>query len=263
MDPHFRTCCRSSRASLHWSAMRASLVREGHAIHPRLFPHGQVFPTPSLLWRSPMMSHLVPLHRSCHHILPALPVLYLPLLLLQVGGYLPRYPSLVCCLRLIPRRTSGAEDHADCLPEISPQAHPIKQADQVIKCTLEPSGVRQCNHAISHVEEGSLVPTLLSMIAPILRALYHHRHRVYHHCIHHHIKYVGGERISLCHSTRSLKLRLVVSACPCYHCQLPPIRLEDPTGLGAHTVPFHDLQAPGTDQGVMSRIYWTACRIGA
>ena len=71
------------------------------------------------------------------------------------------------------------------------------------------------HHAIVHVEEVSLVPTLLSTLSPILRALYYHCHSVSHHGIHHYIKYGGGERISLYHSTRSLKRCPVVSARPC------------------------------------------------
>ena len=47
--------------------------------------------------------------------------------------------------------------------------------------------------------------------------LYHYRHQVFHHRIHHHIKYGGGERISFCHSTLSLKRCPIVSAGLCYH----------------------------------------------
>ena len=147
-----------------------------------------------------MLSHLVTRHRYCRHILPALLALDPSLLLLLVGGALPHYPSPVYQVRLIPRRLAGSEDYVDCLLGIILQERPIKQANQGIKCTLEPAGVRRCNHAIVHVEEGSLVPTLLSTLSPILRALYHHRHTVYQHRIHQKIKYGGGERISLSHS---------------------------------------------------------------
>ena len=103
------------------------------------------------------------------------------LLALPVGGAFPCDPSPVRHLQLIPHRLVGAADHADCLPDISPQANPIKQADQGVECNLEPSGVRQGNHVIVRVEEDILMPTLLSTLTPILRIRYHHRHLVAHH----------------------------------------------------------------------------------
>ena len=172
VDPHRRPCRLSARASLHWAYLRAFFGQEGHAIFPRIFPRGRGFPTPSRLCRSPMLSHLVTHHISRRHLLPALPVLYPSILSVLVGGALPRYPYPVRRLRLIPRRLSGAADHSDCIPDISPQAHPIKQADQVFKCTLDPEGVQRCNHDIFCIEDGSLVPTLLSTLSPLLRALY-------------------------------------------------------------------------------------------
>ena len=88
-----------------------------------------------------MLSHCVSPHRSCRHILLALPALEPSILLLPVGEALPRYLSPVCRLQLIPCRLAGAEYHANCLPGVFLQAHAIKQADQGIKCTLEPAGV--------------------------------------------------------------------------------------------------------------------------
>ena len=120
----------------------------------------------------------------------------------------------------------GAAVHSDCPTNISPQAHPIKHSDQGIKCTLEPARFQQCNHAIVRIEEGSLVPSLLSTITPLLLSLYHNHQPVLYHLIHHHIEYGGGERISLCYSTLSPKLLPVVSARHCYHRQPPLICLE-------------------------------------
>ena len=104
-------------------------------ICPQILPRVQGFQTPLRLYRSPMLSHLVSCHRSLCHLLPALPALDPYLLSLPLGGPLPRYPSLVCRLQLIPRRLKGAADHTNCITNISPQAHPIKKADQAIKCT--------------------------------------------------------------------------------------------------------------------------------
>ena len=33
-------------------------------------------------------------------------------------------------------RLTGVTDHADCLPDICLQAHPVKQANQGVKCAL-------------------------------------------------------------------------------------------------------------------------------
>ena len=59
---------------------------------------------------------------------------------LPVGGALHRDPSPVRRLQLIPCRLAGAADHADCLPNIGPQTHPIEQSDRGVKYTLEPAG---------------------------------------------------------------------------------------------------------------------------
>ena len=138
----FSSTCRY-RNKLHQAALWASLEREVHLVCPRLFPHGQVTPTPLRLCRSPMLSHRVSSHRYRRYFFTALPSLEPSLLSLPVGGVLPHYPSLVCRLRLIPRRLAGASDRDGCLPDVFQQAHSTKQADQGIKCTLETAGVRQ------------------------------------------------------------------------------------------------------------------------
>ena len=87
------------------------------------------------------------------------------------------------------------------------------------------SGVRQGNHDIVRVEEVSLMPTLLSTLALILRARYHYRHLVVYHRIHHQIKYGGGERISLRHPARSLERRPLINTCIYNHREPPPVCL--------------------------------------
>ena len=168
------------------------LAGKGHSICPLPIPCGRDYPDPSRLFHLPMLSHHMTRHRSLRHLLPTLPALNLSLLALPVGGALPRYSSPLHRPRLIPRRLAGAADHANCLPENGPHANCIKQANQGVKCALEPAKVWQGNHSIVSVEEGSLVPTLLSTLAPLLCACYHHRPPVLHHCAHHHIKYSGG-----------------------------------------------------------------------
>ena len=99
------------------------------------------------------------------------------------------------------------------------------------------------------------MPTLLSTLAPLFRDLYHQLHPVPHQRIHHHIEYGGGERISLRHSTSSLKRHPVIANHPCHHRQPPPIRLGDTTGSGSNAVTFQDLNAHGPVQG--AKLYYT------
>ena len=163
---HCRPRLQSARSSLHRAAPQASLGREGHS--KCLWPVPRVWgcPTLSRLCHPPMLIHQVTRQRYHWHLLSSLFAVNSSLLALPVGGVLPRDPSPVRRLRLIPPCLAGAADHADFFPKIGPQAHPIKQANQGVKSTLESVGVRQGNHDIIRVEEGSLMPTLLSTLAP-------------------------------------------------------------------------------------------------
>ena len=129
----------------------------------------------------------VPRHQQNRHLLPALLTLPPYLLPLPVGRDLFHHPSPVRHLLLVPVHLEWAAYHANYLPYIGPQSHPIKQSYQGAKCALEPSRVRRCNHTIVRVEEVILIPTLFSTLALLFCALFHHRHPVTHHCIHHHI----------------------------------------------------------------------------
>ena len=75
--------------------------------------------------------------------------------------------------------------HLNCIPDIGIQTHSIEQPYQVSERPLYPSWVRRRYHDVIRVEEGTLVPFLLS--APILltRSLYNHLDPVPHYRIHH------------------------------------------------------------------------------
>ena len=150
---------------------------------------------------------------------------------------------------------AGAAEHADCLLDIGPQAHPAKQANQGVENTLAPAGVRLGNHAIARVEEGSLMHTLLSTLAPLIHARNPCCHQAAHHQIHHHIEDSGGEQISLRQPVRSLERRPIIATRPCHHREPSPVWLEEPPRSGDHSVPLQDLQAPGPVQGVTWTIY--------
>ena len=138
---HHRPHHRSAQAYLHWAVLMASIGREVHLICLWPVPCGWGYSTPSRVCHLSMLSHHSTRHISCRHLLPALPAVKPSLLALPVGGDLPHHPSPVRRLRLIYRSLAGVADHADCLSEIVPQAHPIKQANKGTKCTLEPAGV--------------------------------------------------------------------------------------------------------------------------
>ena len=139
--PHRRLCRQSARASLHRAAPRASLGQEGHSKCLWPVPCVRGSPTLSRLCHPPMLSHNVNRHRSRHYLLPTLLAVKPSLLALPVGVYLPCDPSPVGHLRLIPHRLEGAADYTDCLTEICPQPHPIKQAKQGVERTLDPEGL--------------------------------------------------------------------------------------------------------------------------
>ena len=98
-----------------------------------------------------MLRHQMASQGSCRHLIPALPAGNPSLLALPVFGALPCDTPPVRRLRLIPRRLSGVVDHDNCLADIGPQAHSIKEADQGVECTLEPAGVGRGNHEIFSV----------------------------------------------------------------------------------------------------------------
>ena len=130
MYPHCHPSQISSRAYLNWADQQASLGREDHAVRPRFLPCVRGCPTPFILYRFPMLCLPVPCPLYRRHLLPTLPELHLSLLPILVGRSLSHHPLPVRSLRLCPRRLEWAAEHINCLPDISPQDHPIVQANQ-------------------------------------------------------------------------------------------------------------------------------------
>ena len=137
MYPHRRPCCCLSWTTLNWSVPRSSRGREGRPVRPCLISRGCGCPNLSPLRRLPMLRPHVTRHQPKRHLLPAILTLHPSLLPLPVGRALCCHLLPVRHLRLIPCRLARAADHADFLPEIGLQAHPIVQADQGAKCNLE------------------------------------------------------------------------------------------------------------------------------
>ena len=148
MYQHCRPRRRLFQTALNWEAPRDSCGREGHPVRPQFLTRGRGLPTPDILCRSSTLCPHMPHHQPNRRLLPVLLTLHLSLLLLPVGRSLSHHPSPVRHLQLGPRRLAWAVDHADCLPGISLQDQPIEQAAKGTKCTLDPSWVQRCNHAI-------------------------------------------------------------------------------------------------------------------
>ena len=126
----------SYRTALNQTAPQASRSQEGHPVRLHFLTKGKGCPTPSLLFRSPMLRPHVPHHQPKRHLLPTLLILHPSLLSLPVGRAFSRHPSPVCHLRLGTLRPAWTEEHANCLPDIGPQAHPIEQTYQGSECAL-------------------------------------------------------------------------------------------------------------------------------
>ena len=126
---HLCPRCRSSQTALDRAALWAYCGQEGHPVRPQFLTRGRGLPTPDILCRSSTLCPHMPHHQPNRRLLPVLLTLHLSLLLLPVGRSLSHHPSPVRHLQLGPRRLAWAVDHADCLPDIFPQAHPIEQAD--------------------------------------------------------------------------------------------------------------------------------------
>ena len=164
----------SSHTSLNWTVPQSPRVQEGHNVYLRFLAGGRGPPTPSPL-RCPLMLCLhVSRQWPERHLLHVLLSMDPTLLSLQVGRYYSRHPYPVPRLQICPCRLVQAADHSDCLPDVSLQAHPVKQAYRGAERDLEPSLVQRCDHVIVPVEEGILMSALLSAPVLLFRALHHH-----------------------------------------------------------------------------------------
>ena len=149
--PHRRPHHRSSRTSLNWAVLRSPRGREGHPVRLQFFTRYHGCPTPSPIRCPPILFLHVPHQQTKRHLLPALLSLDPSTLSLPVRKDFSLHPYPVRRLWLCPCCLAQAEDHANCLPAISPQTHTVKQADQGSKIPLKPSRVRRYNHVIVRV----------------------------------------------------------------------------------------------------------------
>ena len=111
--------------------------------------------------------------------------------------------------------------------------------------------MRRCDYAVIGVEEGILVPAILSDPALLFRALHHHLNPMYLHHINQHVEDGGGQRVPLRPPPEAMELRPVAPPRLHDHPQPTPVCPEDPESLRHHSVALQDFQASGPVQGVI------------
>ena len=106
----------------------------------------------------PMSSHHVTRHGPRCDYRPTLPARHSLSLQFSICFPYPRQAPTVACLSPVagPRPT-GVTGHADCLPDISPQAYPVEDGYRGSESALEPGGVRRDDYPVVGVELGTFV----------------------------------------------------------------------------------------------------------
>ena len=223
MHPHHRSCCQHPRASLHRSSSPAVFGREMHFIRPGppiLLGGPEVPPCCGL----PVSIHQVTQHGLSGDYRPTLPARHSLSLPFCICLPHPRQPPTVARFGPVSSpRPTGVTGHADCLPDISPQAYPVGDGYQGAESALEPGGVRRDDHIVFGVENRRLVSSLPSRLSFLLSLFDYPIYPVPDDRVHHHIEDCGGQRVALCNSPRPLKRFSVVSACPRHHGEAAPI----------------------------------------
>ena len=70
--------------------------------------------------------------------------------------------------------------------------------------------------------------------------------------VHHHIKYGGGQRVALRHTSLPFERHAVIPPRSGQHGQVAPVGPQHPPGVRADNVALQDLQAPGPVQSVIT-----------
>ena len=119
----------------------------------------------------PVSSHQMTRHGTNRDYRPTLPARHSLSLSLCISFPQPRQPRTVHRFGPVsgPRPT-GVTGHANCLPDISPQAHPVEDGYQVAESTLDPGGVRRDDHTVVCVKNRQLVSSL-PFLSPFSSAL--------------------------------------------------------------------------------------------
>ena len=160
MHPHRRSCRQHPRASLHWTGPPAPFRRERHLIRPGL-PVRLGGPEVSPCCCFPVPSHQMTRHGSNHDYIPTLLSRHSLPLPLRIIFSQTRQSLTVCRFGPVSGPCpTGVAYHADRLPDVGQQAHPVEDGHQGVESTLEPGGVRRYDHTVVCVKNLRLVPSL-------------------------------------------------------------------------------------------------------
>ena len=142
-----------------------------------------------------------------------------------LAQFLPMYQALPCHPKSTgPRGVScngvvGLKDHTYRLTYICAQVKPVKDILQDVKHPLEYFWPRGCDKAVICIEIGHQALYIpyksLQSIAPL--RLHHHWYPVSEDRVHHQVKYCGGYRVTMYHTTLALEWSPKVSAGPRNH----------------------------------------------
>ena len=83
---------------------------------------------------------------------------------------------------------TGAVEHSDCLPDIIPEPHPVKQPSKGVKCPLNPLRVNVRNQAFVRIKGGGALKILPPSSVHTYHASRNQQDPVVQHCVHNHIK---------------------------------------------------------------------------
>ena len=152
VHPHRRSCYQHPRASLHRASSPASFGREMLFICPgppiRLGVP-EVPPSCGL----PMSSHQMTRHGPSRDYRPTLPARHSIYLSFCIRLPQPCQPPTVSCFGPVSSPCpTGVTGHANCLPEIGTQSHPVEDGYQGAESALEPGGVQRDNHTAVSVK---------------------------------------------------------------------------------------------------------------
>ena len=240
---HWRFCCYPPPTLLKWAFPRSRRGWKWHPISLRLSVWGGGHPLISTFRVHAIMGLPIHRQRTHRHVLTTVRTMYPYPLSWPVSKSSPRHSSFIRCLWLGPLYPTCAEDHPNHSPDISLKSHYFKYPGQGVELPLYLNWVHWCNQAIIRIEKGGMMSHLPS--PPVLTYHYpcHQLDPVPHHCIHHNIKKIGVQWVSLRHPPETLKRCPVVPPCVSHHPKPVPVLPEKTAGPRSHAVTLQDLQA--------------------
>ena len=141
--------------------------------------------------------------------------------------------------------------HAHHLPRIYPDSYPVEEACEDIEYPLQSLQLGQSDDYIFGIKLCRQVTYQHAKHLCALLCFHHHRRPVSDYGVHKQVEELGGEGVSLGHSTVPLEGEVVVSAGSVHHVKPNPVCLEDLERPGADPICHDNLEASVPIQGVI------------